>query len=150
MIKLEKCSGALSKIKKMTLRVTRCALYEDGIAALLTVVIIGAASLIMAYSASILGLGELELGFDSGQGEEAFAVADGCIEESFRKLKLDDLYSGETLNLGDNSCIISVSGGGSTRIITAVSTVSNYHKKIEANITISSGNIVLDSWEEKE
>ena len=124
-------------------------LPEDGIAALLTIVIIGAASLIMAYSASILSLGDLELGFDSQKGSQAFALADGCMEEAMRRLEIDDLYVGGTLSIGDNSCIIVISSSGSDRTILVTSEVDIYHKKIEAQVTLSSGELVLNSWEEK-
>ncbi len=121
---------------------------EGGFAVMIAIIVIGAATLIMAYSSSILSMGELELGYYSEKGEEAFAVADGCMEESMRRLRIDSGYSGGILNLGSGSCTISISPSGSDRIITVTGTVDNYNKKIEANITLSGNDIILNSWEE--
>ena len=122
---------------------------QDGVAALLTIVIIGAAGLIMAYSASILALGDLEMGFDSQKGSQAFALADGCVEEAMRRLRLDNSYSGGSLSVGDNSCIIGIDTSGSDRTINVTSTVDIYHKVIEANVTVSDSSVVLNNWQEK-
>ena len=126
---------------------------QDGIVALLTIVIIATASLLVAYSASIMGLGELELGYYSQQGAEAFSVADGCMEEGLRRFRFDSGYSGGSLNLGDGSCIISVAGVGSTRIFTVTGTVGQYNKKIEANLSftesVTTGVVItITSWQE--
>ena len=125
---------------------------KRGVAALLTIVIVGAASLIMAYSASILGLGELDMGYTEKKGEDAFNIADGCMEEALRHLRLNQSYTGETLSLGSGSCIIGISSSGSDRTIIVTSTLSSYHKVLESNLTLSGSNndiIAINSWEEK-
>jgi len=128
---------------------------QKGIAAFLVIVMISAVALVMAYTASILGLGEIEMGFDSHKGNEAFAVADGCVEQALRRLRLDTNYTGETLSFAENSCIISVSGAGSSRTIYTTSTVGDYSKKIEADISFTQDPVTgvvisLDSWEEND
>ena len=122
---------------------------QTGVAALLTIVIVGAATLIMAFSASILGLGELEMGYTSQQGAEAFAIADGCMEEALHRLRLDASYSGDSLNLGDGSCTITVetSGNNSTTTVTA-NINEEYYKKIQTAVMVSSGVVTINSWEE--
>lgn len=119
-----------------------------GVAALLTIVIIGAAVLIMAASASQLGLGELESGYYSQKGEEAFSVADGCAEEAMRRLRMDANYAGGSLNLGAGSCIISVVVAGSSRTVDVVGTVGEYNKKIEVSLTLNGNVITIDNWSE--
>jgi hypothetical protein len=121
---------------------------QNGFAVLIAIIVVGAATLIMAYSSSILSMGELELGYYSQKGGEAFAIADGCMEESMRRLKVDPGYSGETLNLGNGSCTISIVPSGSDRTITVTGSVDNYNKKIEVNITLSGQDIIVNSWEE--
>ena len=129
---------------------------ESGVAALLTIVIVASATLIIAMSASLLGLGELDLGYTSQKGAEAFSVADGCMEESLRRIRLDTNYGigAGILNLPvlNGSCIIEVVDlGGSQRRITVTGTTDIYNKKIESEITISSGNILtINTWTEKD
>lgn len=126
---------------------------ERGFAALFTIVVVSAAVLIMAYSASLLGLGELDLGYTSQKGNEAFAIADGCMEEALRRLRLNSSYAGETLTTINGSCIISIETSGSDRTITVTaSTTDAHYKKIEANVTLSSDTlpvITVNSWSEE-
>jgi hypothetical protein len=129
----------------------RPAYANRGVAALLTIVIVSAAALVMAYSSSILGLGELDIGYSSNKGEEALSIADGCMDEAMRSIRLDTSYSGANLSQANGTCIISVVQSGSDRTITVTaSTTDSYYKKIEVNITLTGNVITLNTWEEKD
>ena len=121
-----------------------------GVAALLTVVVVGAAALLMAYSASILGLGDLDMGYTAQQGKQAGSWADGCAEESLNRFRLDANYGGETLNLDEKSCIISVVSNGNDRVVTVVASEGEYNKSLQLEITINSGTSTLNSWSDIE
>jgi hypothetical protein len=126
---------------------------QKGFAVLMAIIIIGAATLIMAYSSSILSMGELELGYYSQKGSEAFAIADGCMEEALRRLKIDPNYAitvDDNLNLGNGSCIISIdpNGGDLDIIVTGSVDSLKYNKKIKTNITLNGQDITINSWEE--
>ncbi len=128
---------------------------QKGVAAILTIVIVAAAVLIMAYSASLLGLGELDLGYTSQRGSEAFSVADGCIEETLRRIRLDTMYGIEAgdiiLSVSNGSCIINIEDLGSNqRRITAIGTSGNYNKKLETEISLFGNTININSWTEKD
>jgi len=130
--------------------------HKSAVAALLTIIIVSAAALIMAYSASILGLGELDLGYTSQKGTEALSVADGCTEEVLRRIRLNTDYGvglGDiSLTVSNGSCIIQVSDlGGNQRRISVVGTINNeYYKKIQVDLTLTNNVINIDSWEEKQ
>ena len=102
----------------------------------------------MALNSSLLGLGELDLGYTKQKGGEASSIADACIEESLRRLRLDSNYSGGSLNINDNSCIINIQSSGNNRTITTTSTVDIYHKKIKVEATLSGSNTAINSWQE--
>ena len=119
-----------------------------GVAALLTVVIIAAAVLIMAYTASILGLGELDMGYTSSQGTKSYVSADGCMEEALYRIRKNNSYTGGTLSLDNGSCIISVSGSDPDYSVAVTSTINNYTHNILSTITISNGVIIINSWQE--
>jgi len=126
---------------------------KSGIAALVTVVIIGAAALLMAYSAALLGLGELELGYTTQRGSEAFSVTDGCLEETLRRIRLDTSYGVgvETIVVlvPNGSCSIVITDlGGSQRSIIVSGSTDDYYKSIEATILLSGNVITMQSWEE--
>lgn len=121
---------------------------QNGIAALITVIIISVAGLLMAYSSAFLGLGDLDMGYTSLRGGEAFTVADGCLEESFRRIKLDNNYSGGTFLINDGECEISVIADGANRTITASGSIDDFYSILQAEITITGRKITLNSWEE--
>ena len=125
-----------------------------GIAALLTIVIVGASVLIMAFGASFLGLGELDLGYNSQKGEEAFFVADGCMDEALRNIRLNIGYGVGTgsisLSVENGSCIIDVTDlGGNTRMVVVTGTSGSYNKKIRSVYALSGNVITSTSWEER-
>jgi hypothetical protein len=128
---------------------------KKGAAAILSIVIVTASALIMAISASNLGLGELDLGYTSQRGNEALFLADGCMEETLQRIRLDTNYGvgyGDiNLNLGNGSCIINVTQlTANRRRVNIASTVGVYNKKIESDITLSGNNITIDLWSEKD
>jgi hypothetical protein len=123
---------------------------QNGFAVLMAIIIIGAATLIMAFSSSILSMGELELGYYSQKGSEAFAIADGCMEESMRRLRIEPTYIGETLNLGNGSCIIVINPNGGDLDVDVTGRVdgTKYNKRIKVNLTLTANDITINSWEE--
>lgn len=120
---------------------------ETGLVALIIVIIICTAALIMAFSASLLGLGGLEASYTYQQGSEAQALADGCAEEALYRLKLDSSYDGGNLVLDNGSCIIEVVDpvGPVDRQITVTATTGQYYKKVQLAVSLSGGVDVL-SW----
>jgi len=125
---------------------------QQGIAALVVIVIVAAVGLLVAQSASFLGLGELGLGYTSQKGGEAFALADGCMEEAFRRIRLDTSYTGNpSLTVVNGSCTISVVVSGSDRTITVIgNTTDEYYATIESQISLFGNVITINSWAQKE
>ncbi|MFH1790263.1 MAG: hypothetical protein ABH832_04335 [bacterium] len=122
---------------------------DQGVAALLTVVIVGAAALMMAFAASMLGIGESQMAFDSAKKSEIFAFADGCIEEGLNQLRQDSAYTGSSLNLNGGMCIITASGVANNRFLTASATKDNYYSRIEADVDLTSNQVSITRWENK-
>lgn len=126
-----------------------CVNNEKGMVALVTIIIVAAATLIMAFNASLLGIGELDLGYTSQKASEAMSVADSCAEEALRRLRFDSGYSGGSLNVGDGSCIIDIVNSGNYIIIVDGS-VGEYNKKIQLDVILNGSNTIIDSWQEVE
>ncbi|SRR6056297_585264 len=121
---------------------------ENGAAALLLILIIGTSAFLMAFTAAQLGWGEMEMGHGYSRGKQALFLAEGCLDEALRRLKVDSSYSGETLSFGEKSCIIEVSGTGSTRNIVATGTAFSYTQRVEVDISLNGADININSWEE--
>jgi len=124
---------------------------NQGLSLLIVVVIIGVGALILALGASLLGLGELDNAYVVDQSYETLSIADGCADEALRKLRTDAGYTGGSLSLGDGSCIITVSGVGSNKTIGIVSTVDEYNRRVEVDVTLgASNNVSVTRFEEVE
>lgn len=129
---------------------------QNGFAMLMVVVIIAASMLIMAYNASLFGMGESDLGFTNQKGGEALAVAEACNDEVLRRIRIDNNYGvgagNINLSIGTNSCIINVSANSFSRTILITGTAGQFNKKIQTDITISGVNsdiITVNRWQER-
>ena len=123
---------------------------QSGLAALIVVVIIGAAVLVMAKSVSFLSMGEIDMAYTSVKGEEALVIAEGCAEETLRRFQLDENYSASdyVLSLGGGQCVINTSADNDERTINVIGRVDNYYKRIRVGIIATSSTVMVNSWEE--
>lgn len=135
--------------------------HPPGVAALFTIVVIAAAGFLLAYGATLLGIGELESGYVGQQGNEALSAADGCAEEQLRQLRLDPAYTaaGATLSLPNGSCTIDVTNNppsGADKRIEVLSTIGDHHRKVRVDIDQTADpvngeltTLSVVSWEER-
>lgn len=121
---------------------------NKGFVALLTIILVSAAVLIMAFSSSILGLGSLEGGVTQTGSSRAFWMADTCIDEALERLRESASYAGGNESNTNASCIISVTPSGDERLISVTaSTTDGYYAEIESQVDLSQGFVVINSWE---
>lgn len=125
---------------------------QKGMAAMFTVLVIGAAALIMARSAAFLSMGSLNTSFISDKKSEAEYLTEGCIEESLRRLQIDHDYVITDLALvyDEGSCLMTVGGSGVERVITVVGTIGDYYKKITTNVTMNDDEIIINKWSQND
>lgn len=124
---------------------------KSGIAGILIVALVGGISFLLAFTASILGIGELDLGYLADKGGYAFYLADGCGEEALGRLRKDWDYSGGSITIGDGSCDIMISGMGAKKNILITATHDNYFKKLELQVTpLPNNSLELNLWRESD
>lgn len=126
---------------------------HNGFATLGALVVVFFVALTLAVSVQFVGLGELQQGFASNLGEQAFAIGDGCVDEALVRLRYSASYVGGTVTLGDDTCTITVTGGGGTRQIDTVATVNGVIvRSIRASAALSAGSprngVAVTGWEE--
>jgi hypothetical protein len=121
---------------------------QQGMIALLTVIIISMAALTMVTTASLIGIDQLDMYYSADQGEEALILADGCLDDILRRIKLDpaSLPADYTLPLDNGFCII---GMPNNSVISVAGHVGNYVKRLQANITIDGTKVILNNWQEE-
>lgn len=119
---------------------------KSGAVAIITVVIVSIAALIMAVGASRMGLGDLLGSYVMQKGNETYSVAEACVEESLRQLKIDSNYTtaGSSLDLGNGQCTMKVTAS----TISATGTVGSYVRSFTVNFTITGTDITINNWNE--
>jgi hypothetical protein len=87
---------------------------RDGYAFLVTVLVIGVMATATATSLMLLGWAAEQNGFLVERSTQAEEYAKGCIERTFRRLRLEPSYAGgETVVFAKGSCVIHpVAGDG--------------------------------------
>ena len=121
---------------------------KKGMAAIFTVVVIGAASLILARSASYLSMSSLDTAFVIDKEAEVQYLTESCVEESLRRLQLnhDYIVTDMASTQDDGTCTISISSNGDERTIDVSGTVGEYHKTVTLNLTIINDNLSIKKW----
>jgi hypothetical protein len=125
---------------------------ESGMAALLTIVIVGASTLAMVIGAAFLSASSLDIGASYNKTETALAVAEGCTREGLRRLKINPDYvvADLILPIGDKSCIINITANNEERTITAVGVFDYFYKHIKAVAKVVNGvDLELVEWGEE-
>lgn len=122
--------------------------FPRGVVTLATTVVIFFTALALAVSIQFLGVGELLIGFQEGQSERAFELADSCSHEAMLRLKRSSSYTGSTLSVGDDSCTITVSGSGGTRTIDVSATVGSAVRKLTIDVSLAGNVVTIDDWDE--
>lgn len=127
--------------------------FNNGFVALVSLLVISAAVLVISTSISLLGVGESKASLDFKKGQETLKVAEGCAEEALLRLRDNASYTGGSLNVGDGSCTISISGTGADRTITITASISGppqYTRKVQVTIKRAGNSINIISWVEVE
>lgn len=143
----------MSILAAVTIRDPASTHLRGGFIAFTSLLIISAVALSIAASISLLGVDEAKSSLSFKKGQEAVKLAEGCLEESLLRLRDNATYSGGSLNLGDGSCTISISGTGANKTITIEATItepSNYIKNLSATVKRIGNSINLLTWQEIE
>lgn len=123
---------------------------EEGVAPLVSMVIISAAALIIVANLAYIGHGEMEASLASQKGVEASDIANSCAEDVLARLRDDPDYASTTLllSVGDGSCTISLAASSTQKIISIKSQAGDYYKIIRLTAGISSTGIEIYDWKE--
>lgn len=120
---------------------------SKGFTTLLIVLILSAVLTLIVTTASLSGIQETQNTFRHRQGRVTFAAASGCLEEAFHSLNQNHVYTGETLVVNGVSCIVSITGSGTTRTFEVQATQENYARRLQATVDFS-GPFTVTSWQE--
>lgn len=126
---------------------------ERGFIALTSLLVISAAALAVAVSISLLGIGEAKSSLDFKKGQETLKIAEGCVEEALLRLRDNAGYSGGSLNVGDGSCTINISGTDSNWVIDVSAEITgppDYVRSLQITVKRTGNSINILTWQEVE
>ncbi|PIZ55655.1 hypothetical protein COY25_00540 [Candidatus Uhrbacteria bacterium CG_4_10_14_0_2_um_filter_41_7] len=128
---------------------------EHGVAALLVVVVILAMTLSLGLAVAKFSVNELSLNLESDQAHQAIQIGEACVDEAIYRLKDNIGYTGGTITtIGNGVCTVTVTGGGSTRLITVAVTVAGITRNLVVNTALvynnfgNAINVLITNWEE--
>ena len=120
---------------------------QNGYIAIVTALILSALIIAITASISLSAFVGRKTVLNSSLKEESRALADACINVALLKLALDINYAGgETVTVGQDCDIISVTTNDNQKTITVRSVVENIYTNIRRTINANDFSIV--SWEE--
>lgn len=119
-----------------------------GISVLVSVLIIATIMVVLTFGMGLNSISENQINLYQSRSAVSFYNVDGCAEEAVSKINRNNSYVGETLALGNVTCVISVSGTGSNRTIGIAGTSSEgYVRNIGITVTIVP-SFAVTSWQE--
>ena len=122
-------------------------LSQDGVVALITVLIVAALALLIGMSINLLAINEAKMALQKSHSSKSYYLANLCAEETFMRLKEDSNYQGnETMSIGDGNCTILPIEGSWTVKVSAV--FFGQTKKMEIKVSQINPFLIINSWQE--
>lgn len=114
---------------------------------LITLLVFMIVALSVATTAVAILITNSQSGSMQEQGTEAYSAAESGIENAIIQLLRNPNYTGETLSVGSNTAIVTVTGIG-PYTVTSTGTRGNYTRKVQAIIDYTDGILTVTSWKE--
>lgn len=118
-----------------------------GFTVLLVMLVMTAVIVIIALGMGLSSITENQINLNQSQSGHMLINMDGCAEEALTQLNRNNSYSGGTFSIENTSCLIIVTGSGSTRTVHITGTKMNYTKRIQMNVIIFP-SLQVTSWQE--
>jgi hypothetical protein len=120
-----------------------------GAAALMMVLVLTAFVIILVGSVMLRGVDDLENGFSEQLSSDVLHSAESCMDEAFIRLSRDNNYTGGTLEVGEASCTIAVSGTPcGTCTVTVDATGEGFTRSLQSVVDVFIADVDIVSWEE--
>ena len=126
---------------------------KKGASVLIAILIMSGALVLIALTSISQSIGELDLSFSYSKGSEALWLAEGCSQETLRRIRMNQSYGigagAITLTTSSGSCTIQVTdlGSGNRRIVSVASSGSAT-KEIQVELSLNGSAISITSWTE--
>jgi hypothetical protein len=110
---------------------------RSGFIALMTTLVVMIIVIVFLASSQNVSTQGLSSTLSRRLSTEAQYIAQSCFEDTLILLKSDSSYSGDSLNIADGFCTITVTGAGSTKTIAiTANTLNDYFVLIDAEVNL--------------
>lgn len=124
---------------------------KNGYIAFTSILIISVVALSVAMSITILGINEAKSSLTYKKGQETLKIAESCLEEALIKIRNNQEYSGETLNILNGSCTINIETISDTKTLSIGATLSgnpDYRRNITVEVIRVANDVIVTGWQE--
>jgi len=124
---------------------------DHGFAAITSMIVISVVVLAIATSVALMGIDHAQNSLSTTKSLEANTMAKSCVEEALYRLRDDANYTGGSLVFTDGSCVIVISGTGSNRDISSISTITgppSYVYSLLVSVKRTGQSINITNWQE--
>lgn len=119
-----------------------------GYIAFTTLLVLSAIILLSGVTLALLSISQAQQSLAAEKGEEAHALAEGCMEDALLSSFFNENYSGGARTSPEGSCSTTVSKVGGNWVLTSTSTVDGrYKRRIRVNI-LRADTLQVLSWQE--
>jgi len=120
---------------------------QQGIVALITVLIVVAVALLIGISINLLAVTEAKMALQKNHSSKSYYLSHLCAEETLMRLKENSNYQGdETINIKEGSCtILPIEDNW---VIRVWATSLGQTKKLEIKSSQINPVLIVDSWQE--
>lgn len=116
---------------------------QKGYIALIALLIVATIGLSISLSVSFRNIENLQMGFATEQANQAYNLANSCLEEGLNQLRNNWNNYSQTLLIDGYSCIINAEVLGDLANLNAVGIINNYYQQIQVEID---SNLNILSW----
>ncbi|MFH1667590.1 MAG: hypothetical protein ABH884_01030 [Candidatus Komeilibacteria bacterium] len=118
---------------------------QQGLIALISILVISSIVLLITITMSWQSTSELQMSWWTNQSEQAYSLADSCLEEGLNKLRLNWQNHNGNLEIDDNSCIIEIETTVDLATVAVVANVDQTNRSITATVD---QNFQFINWQE--
>jgi hypothetical protein len=115
--------------------------------ALITLLFFIVVGISITSAAAIILVNNIASASTSEQGTDAYEVAESGIENALLELLRNPSYSGETLFVGNGTCVIQVTNGNPITIL-STGTYNNSVRKIQVQVVYNNSILTISTWKE--
>jgi hypothetical protein len=119
---------------------------NSGYILIFSIIIIASIMTVVVIRGALTTTTNLEKNFTLVNEQKIELYTEGCLEEGLIQMNRDEGYAGDSYSIDSGTCVVSVSGSGNVRTVSASGELDGYFMDLSADVTLVP--FVITSWDE--